>query len=91
MLITYRKTGGLVVLFAVAAIALVAVFTAAVAAVVLVAGVFLAAAVSLARAALPRSWRRGGAPLGGTQASQAPYEILEGDVVAVDGHRTHGD
>ena len=57
MLIIYRRTGGLFVLLAVAAVALAAtVLTIAVAATLVVAAIAIAGVVLLGRAVLPRSW-----------------------------------
>ena len=59
MLITYRRTGGLFALLALAGIAVaVTVLTVAVAAIVLAVAVAIASVVVLGPAVVPRSWRR---------------------------------
>lgn len=78
MLITYRRTGGLLALVAFAAVALgAAMLTVAVAATTLIVVVAMAAAVRLAQAVLPASWWRPTAP----PASPWPQETIEGTVV----------
>lgn len=77
MRITYRGTGGLGALIALAAIALAAgVLTAAVA-IFVVAGIAGAAVLVLVRAVLPRAWRRRPVP----SATDWPHDTIEGTVV----------
>ena len=58
MLITYRRTGGLLALLALAAVAVGAtVLTVAVAAILVAVAAAIASTVVLGRAVLPRSWR----------------------------------
>ena len=78
MLITYRRTGGVIALLAVAAAALaVTVLTIAVAATLVIAAIATAGVVLLGRAVLPRSW------LDRTAASAAPWphETIDARVV----------
>ncbi len=78
MLITYRRTGGVFALLTLVAIALAAtVLTVAVAATVLVVALVLAAAALLARAVLPKSWRRQAVP----PPSPWPHETIEATAV----------
>lgn len=78
MLINYRRTGGVFVLIAVGGLALAAVvLTAAVAATVLIVAAGAAAFALLARAVVPRSWRRRPVP----PATPWPGETIEGTVV----------
>jgi hypothetical protein len=78
MLITYRRTGGLIALLAVAAAALaVTVFTIAVAATLAIAAIAIAGVVRLGRAVLPRSWLDRTAP----SATPWPHETIDGRVV----------
>lgn len=86
MIVTYRRTGGLFLLFTVAAVALVAtVVTVAAAALVLIVAVAGGAAALLVRAVLPRSWRRrAGSPTTSPTTPTAIAEsldIIEGHVV----------
>ena len=77
MLITYRRTGGLFALLAVAGVALAATgLTIAVAATLVIAAIALAGVVLLGRAVLPRSW------LDRTPPSISwPHETIEAKVV----------
>ncbi len=78
MRITYHRTGGLLTLLLLGVAGLAAVLaTMAVAATLLIVGVASAAVVLLARALLPRSWRRRSVP----PLAQEPPEIIEGTVV----------
>lgn len=78
MLITYRRTGGLFALLAVAAVAIAAtVLTIAVAATLLIGAVAIAGVVLLARAVLPRSWLDRTAP----SATPWPHETIDARVV----------
>jgi hypothetical protein len=78
MIVTYRRTGGLFLLFTLAAGALVAtVVTVAAAAVVLTVAAAGGAAVLLVRRLLPRSWRGRAVP----SATPEPGEIIEAQVV----------
>lgn len=77
MRITYRGTGGLGALVALAAIALaVGLLTAAVAIIVVLA-VVAAAGLLMVRAVLPRAWRRRTVP----PATDWPHDTIEGTVV----------
>jgi hypothetical protein len=78
MIITYRRTGGLFMLFTVAATALAATAVGlAVAAIVLIVAVAGGAAALLVRAVVPRSWRgRAVAP-----PTSPPLEIIDGTIV----------
>ena len=78
MLITYRRTGGLIALLAVAAAALAAtVLTIAVAATLVIAAIAIAGVVLLGHAVLPRSWLDRTAP----PATPWPHEIIEAKAV----------
>ena len=78
MLITYRRTGGVLLLIAVGGLALAAaVLTVAVAATVLIVAAGAAAFALLGRAVVPRSWRRRPVP----SATPWPRETIEGTVV----------
>jgi len=78
MLITYRRTGGVIALLAVAAAALAAtVLTIAVAATLVVAAIAIAGVVLLGRAVLPRSWLDRTAP----SAAPWPDETIDARVV----------
>ena len=78
MRITYHRTGGLLTLAWLAVVGLAAALvTVAVAVTLLIAGVAGGAVLLLARALLPRSWRRHtGAPV-----TSGPQDIIEGTVV----------
>ncbi len=77
MRITYRGTGGLGALIALAVIALAAgVLTAAVA-IIVVLGAIAAAALLMVRAVLPRAWRRRTV----LPATDWPHDTIEGTVV----------
>ena len=78
MLITYRRTGGLFALLAVAAAALAAtVLTIAVAATLAIAAIAIAGVVLVGRAVLPRSWLdRTGPP-----ATPWPHDTIDARVV----------
>ena len=88
MLITYRRTGGLLALVAFAALALgAAMLTVAVAATTLIVVVAMAVAVRLAQAVLPASWWRPTAP----PASPWPQETIEARAVKPPGSSDERD
>ena len=77
MFIAYRRTGGVLALLMLAAVALAAtVFTVALGVIVLAVGVAMAALALAARAVLPARWRRTVPP-----ATPWPHETIEGTVV----------
>jgi hypothetical protein len=78
MLITYRRTGGLLALLAFAAVALAAtVLTVVVAATVLIVAAAIAAVALVGRAVLPRSWRNRTVP----SATPWPHKTIDATVV----------
>ena len=78
MLITYRLTGGLFALLAVAAAALAAtVLTIAMAATLVIAAIAIAGLLLLGRAVVPRSWLGRTAP----SATSWPHETIDARVV----------
>jgi hypothetical protein len=78
MVITYRRTGGMFALLTLAAVAFAAaVLTAAAAAAILIVALAIATAALLARAVLPRSWRRQTVP----PATHWPQETIDATVV----------
>ena len=77
MLITYRRTGGVLSLLIAGAVLVAAALTIAVGAVMLFVGAALGAVVLLVRSALPRSWRRRPVP----PATPWPQETIEATVV----------
>jgi hypothetical protein len=90
MLITWRRTGGLFASLALAAAAVATIFLAVgAAAIVVAAAAAIASAVALARAVLPRSWRKR------TVLTTAPWPHDTIDTTAVnaltsaDTHRFH--
>jgi hypothetical protein len=84
MLITYRRTGGLIALLAVAAAAVAAmVLTIAVAAALAIAAIVVAGVVLLGRAVLPRAWLDRTVP----SATSWPHETIDARVVT----RTNSD
>jgi hypothetical protein len=79
MFITYRRTGGIFALLTFAAVAFAAtVLTVVVAATVLIVALGTAAAVLLARAVLPASWRHHTMP---PPPTAWPHDTLEATVV----------
>lgn len=78
MFISYRRTGGLLTLLTVAAVAFAAaVLTVTVAATLLIVAVAVSAIAVLARAVLPRSWRHQTV----RPATRWPQETIEATVV----------
>ena len=78
MIITYRRSGGLLTLVTFAAVTLAAtVLTVTVAASLLVVALGIAAVALLARAVLPSSWRHATVP----QLSHWPHETIEATLV----------
>lgn len=77
MLITYRRTGGVLSLLIVAAVLVAAALTVAAGMVMLLVGAAIGAVVLLMRSALPRSWRRRRVP----PATPWPQETIEATVV----------
>lgn len=78
MRITYHRTGGLLTLLFLGVVGLAAtVVTVAAAAALLIVGVAGAAVLLLARALLPRSWRRQTV----APTTSGPQDIIEGTVV----------
>ena len=78
MFITYRRTGGIFALLTLAAVAFAAtVLTIAVAATMLIVALGTAAAVLLARAVLPTSWRHHTVP----PPTPWPHQTIEATVV----------
>jgi len=77
MFITYRRTGGLFALLAVAAVALATTLvTIAVAAMLVIAAIAIAGVVLLGRAVLPRSWLDRRAP----PATPWPHKTIDARV-----------
>jgi fatty acid desaturase len=88
MFITYRRTGGIFALLTFAAVAFAAtVLTVVVAATVLIVALGTAAAVLLARALLPASWRHHTMP----PPTAWPHETLEATVVHRNGSSDERD
>lgn len=88
MFITYRRTGGIFALFALAACVFVAtVLTVAVAATLVVVAVGAAAAVLLARAMLPASWLHRAVP----PPTPWPHDTIEATVVNPEGSSDERD
>jgi hypothetical protein len=77
MLITYRRTGGGFLLLTLAAALVATVLAMAVGAALLIVAVAVGAVVLLARAVLPRSWRRHKVP----PATPWPQETIEATIV----------
>jgi hypothetical protein len=88
MFITYRRTGGIFALLTFAAVAFAAtVLTVVVAATVLIVALGTAAAVLLARAVLPASWRHHTIP----PPTPWPHDTLEATVVHPNGSSDERD
>ena len=78
MVITYRRTGGMFALLVLAAVAFgAALLTVTAAAAILIVALAVATAGLLARAVLPRSWRRQAVP----PATTWPQETIDATVV----------
>ena len=90
MFITYRRTGGIVALLTFAAVAFAAtVLTVVVAATVLIVALGTAAAVLLARAVLPASWRHH--PIPRPTPWPWPRDTIEATVVHPNGSSDERD
>ena len=81
MLITYRRTGGVLSLLIAGAVLVATALTIAVGAVMLFVGAAIGAVVLLMRSAVPRSWRRRPVP----PATPWPQETIEATVVSPSG------
>jgi hypothetical protein len=77
MLITYRRTGGMLSLLIAAVVLVATALTIAVGAVILFVGAAIGAVVLLVRSALPKSWRR----RRGRPVTPWPQETIEATVV----------
>ena len=77
MLITYRRTGGMLSLLIAGVVLVATALTIAAGAVILFVGAAIAAVLLLVRSALPKSWRRHRGP----PATPWPQETIEATVV----------